>query len=234
MIGLPQPSPYDIQFRLAGVPIRISPMFWIITFVLGWGDGDLQNILLWVGCVLVSIIVHEMGHALTNRIFGRRPAIVLHGMGGLCFSDGPTLSSWKRALVLFNGPLAGFLVYGVILAALSGRTITDPILKEILNNLVFINLIWGLVNLVPVWPMDGGQILGVFLTKLFKRRGQELTHGISLLIAALGAMYVYQSTEDVYLTMLLGMFAFQNFQILQMLHSSHWASDDNDEEWWRR
>lgn len=234
MIGLPQPSPYDIRFRLAGVPITISPMFWIITFVLGWGDGDLQNILIWVGCVLVSIIAHEMGHALTNRLFGRRPAIVLHGMGGLCFSEGATLSSWKRVLVLFNGPLAGFIIYGLIRVTMRDRSIDDAIVIEILNNLIFINLFWGLVNLVPVWPMDGGQILGVLLQKISSRRGQELTHGISLLIAALGAMYVYQRTEDIYLTMLLGMFAFQNYQMLQIMHHSHWASDGGEEQWWRR
>jgi hypothetical protein len=60
MIGVPQPSPYDISFRLAGIPIRISPMFWIITFVLGWGDGDFKNVAFWLGCVLFSVIVHEM------------------------------------------------------------------------------------------------------------------------------------------------------------------------------
>jgi hypothetical protein len=104
MIGIPQASPWDMNFRLLGVPVRISPFFWVVTAMLGWGDGDMQRVAIWVGCVFLSIMVHEMGHALTNRLFGRSPAIVLHGMGGLCFSEGPNISARQRILVLFNGP----------------------------------------------------------------------------------------------------------------------------------
>ncbi len=234
MIGVPQPSPYDISFRLAGIPIRISPMFWIITFVLGWGDGDFKSVAIWVGCVLFSVIVHEMGHGLTNKIFGRRPAIVLHGMGGLCFSEGPSLSSWKRVLVLFNGPLAGFMIYGIIYLTTQNQPLTDPNVREILNNLIFINLFWGLINLIPIWPLDGGQIMGVILQKISLRRGQELTHGLSLVVSGIGAILVFQRTEDVYLTLLLGMFAFNNFQMLQMMRHNHLLTDDSETEWWKR
>lgn len=234
MIGIPQDSPYDLRFRLLGVPIRISPMFWIITLVLGWGDGNPEGILTWVGCVFVSIIAHEMGHALTNRLFGRRPAIVLHGMGGLCFSDGATLSSWKRILVLFNGPLAGFLIYGIVVLAAPEALLESKIWVDVLNNLIFINLFWGLVNLIPIWPLDGGQILGVVLQKISVRRGQELTHGLSLLVASLGAFYLYQNTQDIYPTFLLCLFAFNNYQMLQAMHNRHLQADDPETEWWRR
>jgi len=234
MIGVPQPSPYDISFRLAGIPIRISPMFWVITAVLGWNDGNLTDVAIWVVCVLFSVIVHEMGHGLTNKLFGRRPAIILHGMGGLCFSEWATLSSWKRILVLFNGPLAGFLVYLIIDNSLHGMKFSDPNVREFLNNLVFINLTWGLVNLIPIWPLDGGQIMGVVLQKVSSRRGQELTHGLSFVVSVLGAIYIYSRTNEVYLTMLLGMFAFNNFQMLQLMKHSHLTTDDSEEEWWKR
>lgn len=234
MLGIPQNSPYDVNFRLLGVPVRISPMFWIITLVLGWGNGEPTGILIWLGCVFVSIITHEMGHALTNRVFGRNPAIVLHGMGGLCFSEGATLSSWKRILVLFNGPMAGFVLFGIIYFAAPQIETDSPVVVEILSNLVFINLVWGIVNLFPIWPLDGGQIFGVILQKVFRRRGQEFTHGLSLLVASLLAIYWYQRSEDIYPTFLLGLFAFNNFQMLQILHSRHIQIEDSEEEWWRR
>jgi Zn-dependent protease len=234
MLGIPQASPYDINLKLLGIPIRISPFFWIVTLALGWGDGEPQGILTWVGCVTFSIIVHEMGHALTNRFFGRNPAIVLHGMGGLCFSEGGYLAPWKRILVLFNGPMAGFLIYGLILAITSQTEVRSSLWIEILNNLIFINFFWGIVNLIPIWPLDGGQIMGVILQKISLRRGQELTHGFSLVVASLGAIYLYQSTQDIYPTFLLGLFAFNNFQMLQIMNNRHIHIDDSEEEWWRR
>lgn len=223
-----------MNFRLLGVPVRISPFFWVVTAMLGWGDGDMQRVAIWVGCVFLSIMVHEMGHALTNRLFGRSPAIVLHGMGGLCFSEGPNISAWQRILVLFNGPFAGFLLYGVLSLVMTKVTIEDPNYLEVVSNLLFINLIWGLMNLVPIWPLDGGQITGVILMKLSPRRGQEFTHGLSLLIAGVIAILLYQKTNEIYLLLLMGIFAMNNFQMLQLLHHRHRLEADDDEQWWRK
>lgn len=234
MLGVPQSSPWDLNFRLLGIPIRITPFFWVISAALGWGDGDMQQVAIWVGCVFVSIIVHEMGHALTNRAFGRHPAILLHGMGGLCFADGPPISRWKRLLVIFDGPLAGFLLFGLAFLILRSDRVQDPTLRDALKQLETINLIWSLVNLVPIWPLDGGQITGVVLQGIARRRGQELTHGISLVISALLAIWLYQRNGSVYNILLLSVFAMNNFQMLQLIHQRQWQDFDETEEWWRR
>jgi hypothetical protein len=88
MLGMPEPTPYDLRFRLLGIPVRVHPLFWLATAVLGSGGSEtLGPILIWIGCVFVSILVHEYGHGLMARLFRCRPSIVLYGLGGLCAYD---------------------------------------------------------------------------------------------------------------------------------------------------
>ncbi|MFM7592070.1 MAG: metalloprotease, partial [Isosphaeraceae bacterium] len=187
--------------------------------------------------------VHEMGHALTNRLFGLRSVVVLHGLGGVCGTEDKPIASWKRVMVLFNGPAAGFvlaaMVYALATASVQGVlpaaiSINSPVQKEIINNLLFINLVWGVLNLIPIWPLDGGQIIGVLLKKISKWRGQEFMHGLSMLVAAGLGVWLYQRNGDVYNIFLLGLITMQNFQMLQYLHARHSQFNDEDDQWWRR
>ena len=204
MLAAPAETPYDLRFRLLKIPVRIHPMFWLASILLGWPnleDGDPKPLILWVVCVLLSILVHEFGHGLTAKAFGFRPIIMLTMMGGLCDSEGDRQTPRQRLLVLLGGPGAGFLLlvatlvfcsagFGLMIAedlsicrevlgldpggsygsALSkiGVMLTPRGFKEspqllMVRSLVFINLLWSLVNLLPVYPLDGGQIAGVIL-----------------------------------------------------------------------
>ena len=83
MLAEPPPSQYDLHFSLFGFPVRVHPMFWLVTLMLGYQSGDAAAVLTWIVAVFLSILVHELGHALVMRAYGLRPWIVLHGMGGL-------------------------------------------------------------------------------------------------------------------------------------------------------
>ena len=87
----PSPSPYDLHFRVFGIPVRIHPSFWILSAVFGWGtlQAGFGFLLLWILCFFISILVHELGHILMGMIFGRRGHIVLYGFGGLAISNYP-------------------------------------------------------------------------------------------------------------------------------------------------
>src|SRR4051812_375028 len=112
MLGIPAPTPYDLRFRLLGIPVRIHPLFWLITLMMGWNGPDYQVALIWVACAFVSILVHEYGHGLMARSFGYRPFIILYGMGGLCVSEGERQTPRERLAILLCGPGAGFLLLG--------------------------------------------------------------------------------------------------------------------------
>lgn len=98
MIGEPTPSQYDWRFSIFGFPVRVTWLFWLITAALGYSMAMGTNqmfssigqapgvgpfLLIWVACVMVSILVHELGHAIAFRYFGIESHIVLYHMGGL-------------------------------------------------------------------------------------------------------------------------------------------------------
>ena len=80
----PPPTSYDLHFRVAGVPVRVHPLFWLATVFMGLGaDGDPIDVLLWVVAVFTCILVHELGHVLAFRYYGMSAHVVLHAFGGL-------------------------------------------------------------------------------------------------------------------------------------------------------
>jgi stage IV sporulation protein FB len=95
----PPPTPWDLHFRILGIPVRISAWFWLGNVLLGWNfavgvsrgtAGTVSTgvaLLIWTVAVLISILVHELGHALTYRYFGVPSHIVLYHFGGLAIAD---------------------------------------------------------------------------------------------------------------------------------------------------
>jgi stage IV sporulation protein FB len=256
-------TPYDLRFRLLDIPVRIHPLFWLISAVLGWQDHNIPAVLIWIGCVFVSILVHEFGHGLMARKYHGSPSIVLYGMGGLCYSQGER-TPWQRLAVILAGPGAGFILCGLTLlgasaafgltgsehlavvqqlAGLDGNReefvgaiskLPSETAFRIYRNLVWINLMWGLVNLLPIWPLDGGQATQVVLSMVDRKQGVRRGHIISLLTAGFLAVLAAVRGSDFFLTIFFGMFAFINFQVLQSLHQAQSFGVYHDDDWWRR
>src|SRR5262245_61978526 len=214
MVGASE-TPYDLRFRFLGVPVRIHPIFWLATVVLGWQPHRLPAVLLWVACVFVSILVHEYGHALMAKAFDCSPSIVLWGLGGLCYSEGERQTPGRRLAVVLAGPGAGFVLFGLVVLVASvgfGLTTVDQFhalaggegennyLFQAYRNLVWINLLWGLVNLLPMWPLDGGQATQILLSLVDRARGQRWSHVVSLLVSGVLAIVVITKTNDMFLS----------------------------------
>src|SRR5262249_50285031 len=132
---------------LLGIPIRISPWFWLGSAVLGWGfaqgiAGSRTGLtvgtalILWIMIVLVSILAHEFGHAMAFRYYGIHSHIVLYQFGGLAvphstfgFAQRMRLSSREQIVVSAAGPAASLAV-GIAVAAIfyaGGFAIPNPI-----------------------------------------------------------------------------------------------------------
>jgi Zn-dependent protease len=190
-------------------------MFWLMSVLLGEGALRLgvEFLLIWIACVFMSILVHEMGHVVAARAFGVWSEIVLYGFGGLAIGAGQMRHRWQHIIVCFAGPLAGFLFLAVVVLCLPALApeeweyVKNRILnllglapldidlvfrmtltRAILNYLFWINLVWGLVNLLPIWPLDGGQISRDVFTILSPTRGASAAFGISLVLAGLLAV----------------------------------------------
>lgn len=148
--------------RVWGIPLRVhaSAIFLLalILFSGAGGSGGLATSAVFGAVIVVSILVHEFGHALVARSLGLGPvSIVLHGFGGLtAFSKRP--GHGQGILVGLAGPLAG-MALGL------GALLLDPgmahgmLVAEAVGWLILVNIFWSLFNLLPMYPLDGGQVL---------------------------------------------------------------------------
>ncbi len=200
----PNQSQFDLRFRLFGIGVRVHPWFWIISAAFGWQGGPDQQgqmflplLLLWIVCMFVSILIHEMGYVLVGRLFGSDGHIVLYGMGGLAVGSNALDRRWQRIAVCAAGPAADFVLLALVATVLylsrDALPGLSPLVRELIaaafGYLVWINLVWGLVNLLPVWPLDGGQISRDVCSGVWRDRGVRISLGISTLVAALIAVH---------------------------------------------
>lgn len=149
------------QFRIFNFPVRVHFSFFLIAILLGFQYNNLILIALWAVIVFVSVLLHELGHAFASDFYGRAPQIELYSMGGLTISTRYSMLSYpKEILISFAGPLAGFIFGGLVLLL---TRILGPISNSygnfIVSSLLWVNIGWGIVNLIPILPLDGGSIM---------------------------------------------------------------------------
>ena len=232
-MGSPEVTAYDLRFRLFHIPVRVHPLFWLFMLMISGQSDDLQAAAVFVVCAFISILVHEFGHGLSSRLLGQEPiGIVLYAMGGFCAFEPGRISPIRRFFVLFCGPGAGFLLLGLVLGCRYSFGMPESLVaQEAFGDLVFINLIWGILNLFPLWPLDGGQMLGVLFGMASPSHGMRWAHVISLLAA--GALAVLAFTYNQwFMAFWFAYFGYINYQVLQTLHTASRFADDG--EWWRQ
>jgi stage IV sporulation protein FB len=191
----PSPTRFDLCFRLFGTDVRVHPLFWLIAVLLGWnltlrpllpGNG-LGDLAVWVMVCFVSILLHEFGHIWMGQVFGSHGHILLYGMGGLAI--GSTASRpWQRILIYAAGPGMQLLLFAALHVALFVYPVVSPDTpKAVLLLLLLlwqVNLYWPLLNLLPIWPLDGGQIVREICVSASHQRGTLISLWISLIVAA--------------------------------------------------
>lgn len=163
-----------------------------------------------MGVIFISILVHEYGHALAALYFGQKPRIQLVAFGGITYPEGPRLKGWREFLVVFNGPLFGFFLFLIALLILSTGILENPYLLYTFKIFAWVNLFWTVVNLLPVMPLDGGQLLRVVFESIFGAKGLKyavftgmiLSIGFALTCFLIGYFLVGA---------IFFLFAFQNF-----------------------
>lgn len=213
MTAPPAPAPRSgLSFRLAGVPVRIEWSLLLILGLLGLNAGDLLAIGLWVAIGVVSIVLHELGHALTARAAGADPHIELAGFGGVTRYEarGRAASRGWRLLISLAGPATGVAVGLATLAVDAALGRPGGYLGVSLSILLFTSFGWSIFNLLPILPLDGGQALAQLLpgdepTRIVRTAWVGLVTSILLV---LGAALI----DQLFLALFGGLFAFQNYR----------------------
>lgn len=204
------------------IPILIHPFFWAFAALLGWIMGQsLTGMLVWIGIIFVSVLIHEFGHALTAVLFKQKARIQLVAMGGLTSFDGPKLKFWQQFIITLNGPLFGFGLFLIATALLKLQF--PPFWFQVVKMTQIANLFWTIVNLLPVLPLDGGQLLRIVLESIFGVKGYKASLLIGACIAACIALYFF-TMRGFLIGAFFFLFAFQSFELWR---KSRFASEDD-------
>ncbi len=217
-------SSASLNFQILNFPVRVHISFFIIAILLGLYVGNVIYLALWVLIVLFSVLLHELGHAIAAEYYGRSPRIELYSMGGLTISTRYSLLSYpKEILISFAGPLAGFLLGGLLFLVLNlFGPIENQYLRFIVGQLLWVNIGWGIVNLIPILPLDGGQIMRNayhWLRNPYDDRVPliiSIVFGVLLIIAVL----LFLGRGGLYMALLAGWLTYNNVRALRQGYST--------------
>jgi stage IV sporulation protein FB len=239
----PPSSPYDLHFRVFGIPVRVHPWFWVIALLFGVSGpnpADPLKVVLWVVVVFVSILIHELGHAVLQRWYGGHPRITLYGMGGLASCEDCDRSPTAQILISLAGPAAGFVLAALVVGVLAATGhfrgfVLDfmPIdwqpydMQYIVENrqfsprdtliadLLWVNIFWGLVNLLPIYPLDGGRVARELFTLGHPRHGIIQSLWLSTITSAGVAVLGFVTFGSFFMALFFGYLAYSSYQTLQ-------------------
>jgi len=209
----------SIEFRLLAIPVRIHLWFWLMALWL-WTLDTAQGwagLVVWVLVVFQGVLMHELGHALAGRAFGRSPRIELVALGGVTWwEQREPMSAGRNLVVSAAGPAVG-LVVGSVALLLRGALDIPPasLTYYLFSSLVWVNLGWGLLNLLPIMPLDGGNIVAALFDFVAPSRGRLLASYVSFgVIGVLFAITVaFRLIPATILLLLLGFATYQAYRV---------------------
>lgn len=210
-------DPATRPFRLFGFPITVRASFLILIAIFGVGGGsDPVKLLLWVAIAFVSILLHELGHAFAGRAFGMPSEIEFHALGGVTKFGRTQLTPTRDLLISLAGPAVSISL-GVGLLFADGRlTLTAGSLADTaMGDAIFANLGWGLFNLSPVLPLDGGHALRAFLRLVRWGDAELVARVVSLVTLAVMAVFSLLRGFELWNLLFLANFAFANGRALR-------------------
>ncbi|MGH9457176.1 MAG: M50 family metallopeptidase [Thermoanaerobaculia bacterium] len=224
MLPAARPSGFRLG-SIAGTAIYVEVSFLILMGLFVILDIErgipMHRALLWIPILLLSVLFHELGHAALIASFGfGASTIVLGGFGGVTVNRRQTVP-WKEIVISLAGPAFSILL--AILLTLLWRGVPamhgDPMLAALIPLTVLANGVWAVFNLVPIFPLDGGQALhnlGRFF--LAERKAALVSIGVSMVVG--GAVLVFALFQAwFFLAIVAAMLLMQNFQRWQAWRS---------------
>lgn len=220
-----------MRFRLAGVPVHVHFSHLLLSGFIAWsfvnspGRGDFpgpalrdpahpRHVLIlfgvtlgWISLISLSVLLHEMGHALASRAFGGQPQITLVGLGGQTKIGEPgRYAWWEEVLITLAGPATG-LAFGVLagIVGLFGKLGVMPdAVTYFAYGTLYANLAWTVLNLLPLTMLDGGTITSLVLTRVFGRVGFLFAQFVSLGLAVIAIAFAL-ATGNILFAIVIGM-----------------------------
>lgn len=199
-------------FRVHGIRLEVHFTFLILLAIFGhegWTYAGAIGVI-W-GCLLLvsvfaCVILHELGHSIVAMRYGVHvQRILLLPIGGMAQFDRIPREPGRELAITLAGPAVNFVLFGLLALVLHGFSIEQvapfPLnLRQLAYSLAAINLVMGVFNLIPVFPMDGGRIFRALLAmKVDYLTATRWASAVGKILATVGAGYVLLAHQS-YLT----------------------------------
>jgi Zn-dependent protease len=195
-------------FRFAGIQVFLHWSWFVIAMIEVNTRSKEYSSVVWNVLEYVTlfaiVLIHEFGHALACRsVGGKAERIVLWPLGGVAFVSPPPrpgATLWSIAAgPLVNVVLAPILTVLVVLANQGGMTETLPNAYIFLRTIMYINFGLLIFNLLPIYPLDGGQILRSLLWFIVGRAKSLMVTTIIGFIGVAGLIALALFARDIWL-----------------------------------
>ena len=213
-------------FRLFGIDVWLHWSWFIVAYLQFQLGGDRFNNSLWHVATYLSlfgiVLLHEFGHSLACKsVGGHADRIILWPLGGVAFVRPPP----RPGAVLWSiaaGPLVNLLLAPVTLSLLllvlslnldnDPRTWSD--IERYAVAVTSINIMLFIFNMLPIYPLDGGQIAREVLVQQNPGKGIIQSLWLSVFTAACLAVFAL-SRESIFMTLMFGYLAYSSYATIQ-------------------
>lgn len=215
-------------FKINGHQVYLEAWFLLLVAFFAFSNvrtsADFFSGMLWAPILFISVLWHEFGHALAiDKFKFGKSIIVLQGFGGVTVNQGRTHATPTQSIIIsLAGPAFSFsltVIFGVFAYFVS----PPGLLGVFASQMAIVNLFWAVFNLLPIFPMDGGQVMraGLQMGMRNTRRAWEITAYVSLfLLAALVFVSFTVFKAGIFYTILLAfMLASPNIQVLKAVRA---------------
>lgn len=190
-------------FRVRGIQISVHASFLLLLAYVaweGWAAAAWQGAI-WLICsvlaVFVCVTLHELGHVAAARWFGVRvPRILLLPIGGMAEMESIPRRPREEIIIALAGPAVNYAIIGILMIFVRFPEDWNPLYLELSvgglgRYLVIANLIMGVFNLLPAFPMDGGRVFRALLAmRLPYVRATQIAAGVGKVVAIAGAGFL--------------------------------------------
>jgi Zn-dependent protease len=176
------------SFQVGGegrLRVQVAFGFFLLTGAPGIAGG-VWRVAQYAATAFLAVLAHEMGHALCGISWGSQATIVLHILGGHTTLQ-PPLTRWRHVITTLMGPFVSIVVtlgLAMLRSALPGHAW--------LTVALWVNWVWGAVNLLPMFPFDGGRALLTILGE-GRRASTLLISGAFALVLSIEGLFVLRN-----------------------------------------
>jgi len=185
-----------LSFKLFGIPVGVHATFLFIA-LLGAMSYRGWDIAFWTAAAFVSILAHEMGHALVASGFGAQGvSVTLYGLGGVTtYTHAGAMAPWKSFIISGAGSAVGIALGGTLWLAVRSGVFDNvgPEAMVFINSLVFTSLVWGILNWIPIVPLDGGHMVQSFISIFSPKRAPLISQIITWIAVAVIVPFAWTS-----------------------------------------